>query len=106
MAKKIDLTQKGSVRKEEKTAARKDEKKSGPTAPAFGRDNYIILLIGIGVLLVGYLLMIGGGSDNPKNFSPAIFDTQRITIAPITLLVGFAIVLYGIMKKPRSVNAE
>jgi len=45
--------------------------------------------------------MVGGGSDNPKDFNPEIFSARRITIAPVTLLIGFGIVLYGIMKKPK-----
>lgn len=98
MAKKIEL-------KRDKVAQQKREEKekreNASTVFSFGRDNYMFILIGIGLLVVGYLLMAGGGSDDPKKYNPAIFDTQRITIAPITLLIGFAVVLYGIMKKPK-----
>ena len=69
---------------------------------AFGRDNYMVILLGVGVLVIGYLLMVGGGSDTPDKFNPEIFSTRRITVAPVTLLIGFGIVLYGIMKKPRT----
>ncbi|HLG03437.1 MAG TPA: DUF3098 domain-containing protein [Bacteroidia bacterium] len=72
-----------------------------PATFAFGRDNYLFILIGIGVLILGYVLMIGGGSDDPNEFNPEIFSTQRVTVAPVTLLIGFGIVLYGIMKKPK-----
>jgi uncharacterized RDD family membrane protein YckC len=67
---------------------------------AFGKMNYRLLLIGLAFLLLGYILMIGGGSDNPNVFSPALFDFQRITLAPILLLIGFVIELFAIMKRP------
>ena len=72
-----------------------------PSTFAFGRDNYIFMLAGVGILLIGYLLMIGGGSEDPNEFNPEIFSTQRVTIAPVTLIIGFGVVLYGIMKKPK-----
>ncbi|GAB4136579.1 MAG: DUF3098 domain-containing protein [Bacteroidia bacterium] len=84
-------------------SSRKEERKeTSPNTLAFGRENYMIILIGVAVLIVGYLLMIGGGAESPNEFNPEIFSTQRITIAPVTLLIGFGIVLYGIMKKPKS----
>ncbi|HTL83109.1 MAG TPA: DUF3098 domain-containing protein [Bacteroidia bacterium] len=89
---------------QDKSASRKssDSKKEiSAGAFAFGKENYMIILIGLGVLVIGYLLMIGGGSDKPENFNPEIFSARRITVAPITLLIGFGVVLYGIMKKPR-----
>ncbi len=94
MAKKIEI---------KKTVAKKEEKMATTPPPtfAFQKENYMIMLIGIGVLVIGYLLMVGGGSDNPKDFNPEIFSARRITIAPVTLLIGFGIVLYGIMKKPK-----
>ena len=62
----------------------------------------MIILGGVALLIVGYLLMVGGGADKPENFNPEIFNTRRITVAPVTLLIGFGIVLFGIMKKPRA----
>lgn len=65
----------------------------------FGRDNYKWVIIGMLFLLVGFLLMIGGGSNNPNEFNPDIFNARRITFAPILVLIGFGIQIYAIMKK-------
>lgn len=65
----------------------------------FGRDNYKWVIIGMLFLLVGFLLMIGGGSNNPNKFNPDIFSARRITFAPILVLIGFGIQIYAIMKK-------
>jgi hypothetical protein len=99
MAKKIEIKKTTAAAT---TAPKREERsQSGPVAFAFGKENYMIILGGVAVLILGYLLMVGGGADKPENFNPEIFDTQRITIAPVTLLIGFGIVLFGIMKKPR-----
>lgn len=80
-------------------------KSKAPEAKAkefpFTRKNYILLLIGLGVTFIGFILMIGGGSDDPKVFNPAIFDFQRLTLAPILVLGGYVIEIFAIMKKPK-----
>lgn len=68
---------------------------------AFGKENYLYTIIGVVLILVGMLLMMGGGSDDPNVFSEEIFSTRRLTIAPITILAGFGVVLFAIMKKPK-----
>ena len=68
----------------------------------FGRDNYFWVIIGLAFLLVGFLLMIGGGSDDPDVFNEAIFNFRRLTLAPILVLTGFGIQIYAIMKKPKN----
>lgn len=68
---------------------------------AFGRENYIIMIIGILLIAIGFILMIGGGSEDPNVFSAEIFSTRRITVAPIVCLLGFTVVAVAIMKKPR-----
>ena len=78
-----------------------DAKKIEKVEFAFGKLNYRLLLIGLGFLLLGYLLMIGGGSDDPNVFSPALFDFQRLTLAPLLLLTGFIIEIFAIMKRPK-----
>ena len=67
---------------------------------AFSKENYIWLCVGIVLLVVGYLLMSGGGSDNPNEFhADQIFSARRITLAPITVLAGYGTILYAILKK-------
>ena len=68
---------------------------------AFGRENYRLMLIGLVVMAAGFLLMIGGGSDDPNKFSDALFSFRRITLAPILILAGYVIEIFAIMKKPR-----
>ena len=68
---------------------------------AFGKDNYKWLIIGIAIIIIGNLLMIGGGSDDPNVFNPEIFSFRRITLAPTVILAGFATVLIAIIKKSR-----
>ncbi len=77
----------------------KDIKKTGF---AFGKENYRILIAGVAIVIIGYILMIGGGSDDPNQFhADEIFSTRRITVAPIVILAGFVVVLFGIMKKSK-----
>jgi len=71
----------------------------------FERKNFIILLIGIAVLIIGFALMAGGGSPNPNEFSMEIFSKRRITVAPILVLIGFGIMGYSIMYKPKKTGA-
>ncbi len=69
---------------------------------AFDKENYKWLLIGLAFLLVGYLLMIGGGSDDPDVFNYGMFNFQRLTLSPILIMIGYLIGIYSIMKKPKS----
>jgi hypothetical protein len=68
---------------------------------AFGKENYRIMLIGIAMILVGFALMTGGGSDDPNVFNEEIFSFRRITLAPLMVLTGFVIQIYAIVKKPK-----
>jgi hypothetical protein len=67
----------------------------------FGKFNTKLLLIGLGFLALGFLLMIGGGTDDPKVFSNSIFDFQRLTLAPILLIIGYIIEIFAIMLQPK-----
>jgi uncharacterized membrane protein len=67
----------------------------------FQKKNYYILIAGLALILLGYVLMIGGGSDDPNVFNPAIFDFQRITLAPIVCLIGFVTIIFAIMWRPK-----
>jgi hypothetical protein len=68
---------------------------------AFERENYKWMLIGLAVIVLGFILMIGGGSDDPNVFNPAIFNFQRLTLAPLLILAGYVIEIFAIMKRPR-----
>jgi hypothetical protein len=61
--------------------------------------NYKILLIGIAVIALGFILMSGGGSDDPNVFNEDIFNFRRIRLAPTVVLIGFGIAIYSIFKK-------
>jgi hypothetical protein len=67
---------------------------------ALGKQNYKLLLIGFAIIVIGFLLMIGGGSKDPNVFNKEIFSFRRITLAPIIVLFGFVFEIYAIMKKP------
>jgi hypothetical protein len=68
----------------------------------FDKINYKILLIGIAVIAIGFILMSGGGSDDPKVFNDAIFNFRRIRLAPTVVLIGFGITIYSIFKTQKS----
>lgn len=69
----------------------------------FGKDNYMFILIGIVLTFIGFLLMIGGGSTDPNVFDrDELFSDRRITLAPIMVLAGYGVVIYGIMKKRKA----
>lgn len=65
------------------------------------RENYKLMIIGLGIIVLGFILMIGGGSDDPNVFSEDIFSFRRITLAPIIVLFGFIFQIYAIMKRPK-----
>jgi len=67
----------------------------------FDKVNYKILLIGLAVITLGFILMSGGGSDDPAVFSEDIFNFRRIRLAPTTVLIGFGITIYAILKNPK-----
>jgi hypothetical protein len=67
----------------------------------FGRKNYIIMIVGILFIAVGFILMAGGGSDNPEVFNEEIYNFQRIRLAPTLILIGFAIEIYAIFANPK-----
>ncbi|GAB4452051.1 MAG: DUF3098 domain-containing protein [Bacteroidia bacterium] len=68
----------------------------------FTKTNYQLILIGLALVVSGYLLMIGGGSDDPNVFNPEIFSFRRIVLAPVVSVAGFLVITYGIMKKNKT----
>jgi hypothetical protein len=70
----------------------------------FAKDNYMWMLIGLGVMALGFILMSGGKSADPKVFdAKEVYSTTRITIAPLLIIAGLAIEIFAIMKKPKTI---
>ena len=90
------------IKKPAATAEKIQSVSGGATGFAFGRQNYKLLFIGLALILLGFILMIGGGSDDPNVFSDKIFNFRRLTLAPILVLAGYVIEIFAIMKKPEN----
>jgi hypothetical protein len=72
----------------------------------FQPENYRLLLIGLAVNVVGFILMIGGGADDPNAFNAdELFSVRRITIAPILIVIGYVVIIYAVMKR-KKVNKD
>ena len=78
-----------------KTPEAADDQKAMP----FGKQNYIIVLIGIALLALGFILMLGGGSNDPDVFNEKMFDFQHITLSTILILAGFVVEIVAIFWK-------
>ena len=74
---------------------------SGPNdgRMALTTKNYVLLLIGLCIIVLGFVLMAGGGSDSPDGFNYAMFSWRRITLAPILVIGGFIFEIYAILKR-------
>ena len=67
----------------------------------FEKINYKILFIGVGLIALGFILMTGGGTNDPNTFDEAaLFSFRRIRLAPTVVLIGFGVTIYSIMKNP------
>ncbi|MBL7705156.1 MAG: DUF3098 domain-containing protein [Taibaiella sp.] len=68
----------------------------------FDKQNYYLMFLGLIIIVIGFMLMSGGRSSDPNVYSQEIFSFRRITLAPIVILLGFALEVYAIMKKPKA----
>jgi len=75
-----------------------EEKKNGF---ALSKEGNKFIIAGILALIIGFLLMSGGGVEDPNQFNEEIFSTRRITIAPLVVLIGYFLIGFGIMKTPK-----
>ena len=66
----------------------------------FQKKNYMFMFIGIALITLGFVLMSGGGSDDPNVFNPDIFNFRRIRLAPTLVLIGLGIEVYAILLNP------
>jgi hypothetical protein len=79
-----------------------EKKKQVSPKSLFGKENYLMMLAGLIVLAIGFFLMAGGKSTDPKVFNDdEVYSTTRITIAPILIIAGFVIEVFAIMRKPK-----
>lgn len=68
----------------------------------FSKRNYQLLIAGLVLIVIGFILMIGGGSEDPNQFNPEIFSFRRITLAPIVILAGLVVEIYAILHRPKA----
>ena len=66
---------------------------------ALGKENLKLLVIGLVIIIIGFILMVGGKASNPTVFNAEIFSFRRITLAPMVVLFGFLFEIYAIIKK-------
>ena len=85
----------------------KNSGQNDPAGFALGKENPKLMLIGLGIIILGFVLMTGGRSDDPNVFNKEIiFSFRRITLAPLVVMFGFLFEIYAIMKKPKSENQK
>ncbi len=65
----------------------------------FGKRNYRFMILGLFFIAIGFILMSGGGSDDPNIFNEEIYSFRRIRLAPILVVTGFIIEVYAILTK-------
>jgi uncharacterized membrane protein len=68
---------------------------------AFGKDNFILIAVSVVIIIVGFLLMSGGGAQDSASFNPEIFDSRRISVAPIITMIGFGLMIFAILKNSK-----
>ena len=101
------MAKNNTQKKQEKGSRRPQPNAPAPAqvnddAFAVSKFNYKLLLIGFGIIVLGFILMVGGGSKDPNVFNyDGLFGFQRRTLAPVLVLIGFAFEVYAIMKKPK-----
>lgn len=70
--------------------------------PVFAKENYKFMIAGLAIVVVGFLLMMGGNSDDPNSFKPEeVYSFRRITLAPIVIVLGLIVEIYAIMRRPK-----
>ena len=89
-----------------KTKAKTTDAADNQKVMPFGRMNYILVIVGIALIALGFILMIGGGSSDPDVFNEEMFNFRRLTLAPILVLAGFVVEIVAIFWKGKNKNAE
>ena len=94
------------VKEIKKAQAKTTEKAESQKVMPFGKMNYILVIVGIALIALGFILMIGGGSSDPDVFNEQMFNFRRLTLAPILVLAGFVVEIVAIFWKGKNKNAE
>ncbi|MDR0907344.1 MAG: DUF3098 domain-containing protein [Rikenellaceae bacterium] len=82
-------------------AKKKQREQTDEGRMPLARKNYVLMLTGLGIIILGFVLMTGGGSSDPGVFNYDMFSWRRITLAPIVVVAGFAFEVYAIMHRPK-----
>lgn len=88
--------------KDTKTKAKNTEAADSQKVLPFGKMNYILVIVGIVIIALGFILMVGGGSTNPDVFNMEMFNFRRLTLAPILVLAGFVVEIVAIFWKGKN----
>lgn len=71
-----------------------------PKVPLFRKMNYILMIVGVILVVVGYFCISGGAAEQPDQFNPDVFSARRITVAPILIMLGLVTEIFAIMWRP------
>jgi hypothetical protein len=79
--------------------SKKNKQREANEVFLFNKRNYLIMAVGVIFIALGFILMAGGGSDDPNVFNEEIYNFRRIRLAPTLVLIGFAIEVYAVLYK-------
>jgi len=68
----------------------------------FDKTNYLLFAVGLALIVLGFILMAGGGSEDPNVYNDALFNARRITWAPLLIVLGFVVEVFAILRRPKS----
>ncbi|MDA8787926.1 DUF3098 domain-containing protein [Schleiferiaceae bacterium] len=68
----------------------------------FDKKNYLLFAIGLAFIVLGFILMSGGGSEDPNVYNEELFSARRITWAPLLIVIGFVVEVFAILRRPKS----
>ncbi|MDL2221880.1 DUF3098 domain-containing protein [Parabacteroides sp. OttesenSCG-928-N08] len=68
---------------------------------AFGKENFILIAAAVVIIVIGFVMMSGGGSTDGVSFNPEIFSARRIVVAPVVTMIGFGMMIVGILVKSK-----
>ena len=68
----------------------------------FDKTNYLLFAVGLALIVLGFILMAGGGSEDPTVYNEALFNARRITWAPLLIVLGFVVEVFAILRRPKS----